>query len=168
MSNHPMDPQISAGSEARHGFSAAFAVGALIVVLLFAGLMVLMDSTQRHQVRQEKLPFGPAEQSYAPNIHFRDIELSHSANMLNQEFIFMNGRISNDGDRTVRALEITIEFHDPFKQVILRETQQVLATSGHPFGPGQQRDFQVTIEQHLPAEWNQQDPAIRITGLLLE
>lgn len=168
MSDHPLDPQIDAGSEQRRGFSAPFIVGAVVVLLLFGGLMLLTDSTQRHQVRQVKLPFGAEEQAYAPSIHFSDIELSHSSNMLNQEFIFVNGRISNDGSRTVRGLAITIEFHDPFNQVILRESQQVLAPSGNPFGPRQQRDFQVTIEQRLPATWNQQDPSILVTGLLLQ
>jgi hypothetical protein len=52
--------------------------------------------------------------------------------------------------------------------VILRERQRVVELTAAPLSPGQQRDFQITIEQHIPSEWNQQYPSIRVTGLVLE
>jgi hypothetical protein len=161
-------PEISPERETRSRFPAAFVIGAVVVLLLFLGLMLVTDSTQQRQVTQQKLPFGAEEQSYAANIHFQDIDLSHSSNMLNQEFIYVTGKISNDGNRAVRGLELTLEFHDPFNQVILRETQRVADLAATPLAPGQQRDFQITIERKLPSEWNQQYPSIRATGLLLQ
>jgi hypothetical protein len=40
--------------------------------------------------------------------------------------------------------------------------------TAQPLKGGQQRDFQVTLERGLPAEWNQQYPSIRVTGLIVE
>lgn len=157
----PRDPE-------RRGFPTAFLVGLIIVGLLVAGLIIFSHSTQpaRHAVIQ-KLPFGPTEQAYAPNIHPGNISMSQADNMLNQVFTYLDGTISNDGPRTLKALELTVEFHDPFNQVILRETHRVVESSGPPLAAGQHRDFEITFE-HIPVEWNQQYPSVRVTGLVLE
>jgi hypothetical protein len=67
----------------------------------------------------------------------------------------------------MRALEVTIEFRDALNQVILRETETLIASGAEPLQAGQRRDFQVTLE-HLATGWNQQYPSIRPTGLILE
>jgi hypothetical protein len=164
-----MEPEINADRENRSGFPAAFAIGIVVVLLLFAGLLLLTRSTQTHRAGAvEKLPFGAEEQSYAANIHFHDLELSRSSNLLNQEFTYATGKVSNDGSRALRGLEVAVDFHDPFNQVVLRETQRLVEPTAMPLRPGQQRDFQITIERHIPSEWNQQYPSIRVTGLVLE
>jgi hypothetical protein len=164
-----MDPQVESGSRDGRGFPAAFAVGAVIVLILVAGLLLLTHSTQPKKTPAEtRLPFGAEEQSYAPNIHFHNIELSQADNLLNQKFTYATGEISNDGSRTVRGAEITLEFHDQFNQAILRETQRVIDLTAAPFVPGQQRQFQVTIERDIPSDWNQQYPSIHVTGLALQ
>jgi hypothetical protein len=163
-----MEPAIDADHKSGSGFPAAFAVGAVVVLLLFGGLLLLTRSTQPHKTTAAaKLPFGAEEQNYAANLHFQDVEFSQSSNLLNQEFTYATGKISNDGSRAVRALELTLEFHDQFNQVILRETQRPVDLAGTPLPPGQQRDFQITVEQHIPSTWNQQYPSIRVTGLVL-
>jgi hypothetical protein len=73
----------------------------------------------------------------------------------------------NDGPRKVRAMEVTVEFHDPFHQVILRDTNQLVDRGGATLDAGQHRDFQIQME-HLPAQWDKQNPLIRVTGLILE
>ncbi|MGC2330332.1 MAG: FxLYD domain-containing protein [Candidatus Acidiferrales bacterium] len=164
-----MEPASDADRKSGSGFPAAFAVGAVVVLLLFGGLLLLTRSTQPHKIAAAaKLPFGAEERNYAANLPLQDVEFSQSSNLLNQEFTYATGKISNDGSRAVRALELTLEFHDQFNQVILRETQRAVDLTGAPLPPGQQRDFQITIEQHIPSTWNQQYPSIRVTGLVLQ
>jgi hypothetical protein len=153
----------------RSGFPAAFAAGAGVVLVLAAGLVLLTRSTtqSRRTAVAEKLPFGPPEQAYARRIHFHDIQMAQSSNLLNQEFTYVAGTISNGGDRTVRALEATFEFRDQFNQVILRETERLITRNAQPLSSGQDRDFQIILE-HIPSDWNRQYPSIRITGLILE
>jgi hypothetical protein len=94
--------------------------------------------------------------------------MSRSTNMIKQEFTYVTGTMSNDGDRNIRAMEVTVEFHDAMNQVILRDSQFVIAPQGDaPLNAGLSRDFQVTLE-HVPAEWNQEYPSIRVTGLNLQ
>ena len=76
--------------------------------------------------------------------------------------------MSNDGDRNIGAMEVTVEFHDAMNQVILRDSQFVIAPHGDPpLNAGFSTPFQVTLE-HVPAEWNREYPSIRVTGLNLQ
>jgi hypothetical protein len=166
-----MEPEPASDQERGNGrgFPAAFAVGAVVVLLLFGGLLLLTRSTApRKTTAAAALPFGAEEQNYAANIHFQNVDFSQASNLLNQEFTYATGKISNDGSRAVRALELTLEFHDQFNQVILREKQRPIDLAGAPLPPGQQRDFQITVEQHIPSTWDQQYPSIRVSGLVLQ
>lgn len=139
------------------------------MLILAAGLVLLSRATRPRQFGAgQKPPFGPTEQNYAPQIHFQPGEMSQSSNLLNQEFTYVAGTVVNGGNRTVQALNVNFEFHDPFKQVVLRDAQIVIDPAGQPLGPGQSRAFQVTLGAHLPSEWNREYPLIRITGMILE
>jgi hypothetical protein len=149
-------------------FPLILAVGALVVLLLAGGVVMLSRwSKPTGRAAQQALPFGAEEQAYAVHIHFLNPEMSRSANYLNQEFTYVSGEISNDGARTIRALDVTLEFHDPFHQVVLRETERLIPPKGAPLLGGQGRSFQLTFE-HIPVEWDQRFPSIRVTGLVVE
>jgi hypothetical protein len=152
----------------RSAFPAAFAVG-LVVVLLLAGGAVWLTRVTQSRVPQQigKLPFGSEEQTYAEQIHFQPGQMSQATNFLNQEFTYVAGTVANSGPRAVRALDVVLEFHDPFNQVVLRDPQRVITADDPLLKAGESRNFQVTLGAHLPVEWNRQYPAIRITGLVL-
>ncbi len=38
--------------------------------------------------------------------------MARAKNLLNQEFTYLGGTISNDGAQNIKAMEVTIEFHD--------------------------------------------------------
>lgn len=149
-------------------FPLAFVLGIVVVALLFGGLLLLTKLTKPSGTAAavQHFPFGTTEQAYSEHIHFNDIQMAKATNFINQEFTYVAGTISNDGAKTIRALEVNIEFRDPFNQVILRDSEQLITPKQGELGGGQRRDFQVTLE-HVPAEWNQQYPVFRVTGLLL-
>ncbi|HXW56869.1 MAG TPA: hypothetical protein VEJ67_14055 [Candidatus Cybelea sp.] len=161
--------QQPAGDREGRGFPSAFLLGLLVVFVIFGSIVLLSRYSHSRQAARAsaKLPFGAAEQAYAKDIQFGNIEMARARNLLNQEFTYVGGVIANSGPRTVRALTVVIEFRDPFNQVVLRDTEQLITTANAPLGAGQNRNFEVTLDQ-VPAEWNQQDPSFRITGLLLE
>ena len=92
--------------------------------------------------------------------------MARASNYLNQEVTYVAGMISNDGVETIREVEVAFEFHDPFNQVILRETRRLLGPGAKPLAGGQRADFQVSLD-YVPAEWNHQYPTIRILGVAL-
>lgn len=142
----------------------------LVIVLLVGGGFVYFVSRNKPGAGgavEPPLPFGAAEQAYAVHIHFLNPQMSRLANFLNQEVTYVSGTVSNDGARNLREIEVTLEFHDPFNQVVLRETRRLLGSRAQPLGGGERRDFQVALE-HVSAEWNQQYPSIKVTGLTIE
>jgi len=112
---------------------------------------------------------GPAEQDYAPHIEFeaQAQQVSRATNFLNQEATFVFGTVKNNGPRPVRQIEVTLEFHDVFKQVVLRDKERLFSPDAIPLETDHMRDFQITYET-MPAQWDQAYPTIHITGLNLQ
>jgi hypothetical protein len=152
----------------RSRLPVAFGAG-LVIVTLLTGAAVLLSrySTPAGQEALKPLPLGPSEQAYAQQIHFLEPKMSRAANFLNQEVTFVFGTLQNGGNRRIKQIEITLEFHDPFNQVVLRDKQRLFSNYDAPLPAGQQRDFQVGYE-HVSAEWNNVYPTIRVTGLDLD
>jgi len=159
--------KLIAGKE-KSGFPVAFLAGAGIVLLLIAGVYLLTQpAPSGGSQARARLPMGAVEQAYARNIHFVDLKMSRVANFLNQEVTLLFGVVSNDGQRSVQDMEVTVEFRDQLNQVVLRETHRLLGARAAPLPPGQRREFELTFE-HMPADWNRQYPTIRVRGLVLE
>ncbi len=152
-------------TEERSQLPVAFLVG-IVIVSLLVGVAVLVSrySTPAGSEVEKPLPVGPAEQAYASQIHFLEPKMSRAANFLNQEVTYVFCTVENSGERKIQQIEITIEFHDPFNQVILRDKQRLFLPTAPPFLPGQQRDVQIPYE-HIPAQWNNVFPSIVVSGL---
>lgn len=118
-------------------------------------------------VVEQPLPMGASEQAYVQNIQFLEPKVGRAANFLNQEVTFVFGTVLNNGPRGIRQIEITLEFHDVFNQVVLRDKQRLFSPTAVPLAPNGQRDFQLGYET-LPVQWNQAYPTVRITGLQLQ
>ena len=104
--------------------------------------------------------------TYVPQIQFLEPKVARAANFLNQEVTFVFGTVLDNGARPIRQIEVTLEFHDPFNQVVLRDKQRLFSATAIPLAPHDRRDFQLGYET-LPVQWNQAYPTITITGLQL-
>lgn len=154
-------------TEQKSNFPTAFLAGTVVVLLLLVGMYLLTKYSKQELAREEKLPMTDVEQSYVGRIQFADPKVSRAANFLNQEVTFVFGTLVNNGPRAIRQTEITVEFRDIFNQVVLRDVRRPWETQAIPLVSGQSREFQFNYE-HVPADWNQAYPGLRITGLLLE
>jgi hypothetical protein len=145
-------------------------IGALATLLVIGGLYLVGHFTPatQQQAPEKALPMGPAEQAYAEHIHFSAPTMGRAANFLNQEVTFIFGTVSNDGTRPIRQIEVTVEFRDPFNQVVLRDKQRLLNPgAAAPLAPNDHQDFQLSYET-VPATWAQSYPTITVTGLDLQ
>ena len=152
-------------SEERSRIPVTFIVGIVIVLLLVGGAVLWSRYAVPAANEEDKpIPMGAEELAYASQIHFLEPSMSRAANFLNQEVTYIFGTVENGGNRKVKQIEITLEFHDPFNQVVLRDKQRLFLPTTPPMLPGQQRDFQVPYE-HVSAQWNNVYPTIRVTGI---
>ena len=118
---------------------------------------------------------APAD-PYAPKLPISGIQMSEAASFSGAKVTYIDGQITNSGDRTVIAITVQVGFHNdtgqfaqriavPLSLIRTREpyvdTQPVSAA---PIEPGQTRDFRLIFDT-MPADWNQQVPEIRIISV---
>jgi hypothetical protein len=146
-------------------FALMLAAAAVVIVLMGFYLWPGRQSPSRGGAQEIHPPFGPAERGYASKIKIENVALSRATNFLNQEVTILTGDLDNTGERTLREVELTVEFYDNMNQIALRESRLAQTSAGPPVAPGERRSFEVSFE-HLPTSWNRQLPAVQVTGLL--
>ncbi len=163
MTDELMHPASGKESASRGG--TVLLIGAAAALLLIGAFyLVAHYSPTPAKTAAKPLAMGPAEQAYVQNIHFLEPKLARAANFLNQEVTFVFGSVSNNGPRAVKQIQVTLEFHDQFNQVVLRDTELLFSPTAEPLAPNESRDFQLSYET-MPAQWNQAYPTVHITGL---
>ncbi len=141
----------------------AIAVVSVIVVAVVAAL--LLRSPQ-------KKASGPPP--YAANLKLSDFKMSAAQNFVGATVSYVDGTVTNSGDKTVTHIMVEVNFKDDMGQVVQREDipMQVLKTDGpypeavdfslSPLAPGQSKPFRLTFES-ISAQWNRQYPEILVT-----
>jgi hypothetical protein len=166
MNNTKKDQVMGEEEKSRAPLVLLVGVGAALLLIGIFYLVARLTPAPAKTVEQP-LPMGPAEQAYAQQIQFLEPKVARAANFLNQEVTFVFGTVLNNGPRPIRQIEVTLEFHDVFNQVVLRDKQRLFSPTAVPLAPHDRRDFQLGYET-LPVQWNQAYPTIHITGLLLQ
>jgi Protein of unknown function (DUF3426) len=139
----------------------------LAIVLVAVGFFYFTTGGERKpgvSSSAARLPFGQEEKAYAQNIDIENVTMSRIENYIHQEVITLSAEAVNGGNRSLAALEVTIEFFDEADQIALRDTHSVLDAGAPRLAPGERRTFEVSFE-HIPASWNHQQPVVRVTGM---
>jgi hypothetical protein len=163
-----MDGSLQSGQETRRGMPVILLVGALAVIVI-GGLVYWAGRYAPAPIKPPEIPLtmGPAENDYVSHIEFLEPQVARATNFLNQEATFVFGTVKNNGPRPIRQIEVTMEFHDVFKQVVLRDKERLFDADAIPLESYHMRDFQITYER-MPAQWDQAYPTVHITGLNLQ
>ncbi|HKT23328.1 MAG TPA: DUF2393 family protein [Terriglobales bacterium] len=143
------------------------AIGALAVLVVIA-LFVIFGGKGSNEDGAPSIP-----DPYAANLVISSPSMSTAANFAGQEVTYIEGKIANNGDKTVTSAILQIVFHDSLGQVVQKETQRLMVIttrepyidtaplSSAPLRAGQAREFRQTFE-HVSSEWNTQLPEITI------
>lgn len=143
------------------------AIGALAVLIVIA-LLVFFGRSGSNETGAPSTP-----DLYAANLVISSPSMSTAANFAGQEVTYIEGKIANNGDKTVTSAILQIVFHDSLGQVVQKETQRLMVIttrqpyidtaplSSAPLKAGQTREFRQTFE-HVSAEWNTQLPEMTI------
>jgi len=113
---------------------------------------------------------------YASSLKLSDIKMSAAENFVGATVTYVDGTVTNTGDKTVTHVQVEVNFKDAMGQLAQREQipLQVLKTSGpypeavdfslSPLGPGQSKPFRLTFET-ISTQWNRQYPEIHIVDV---
>jgi hypothetical protein len=145
-----------------HGISTLNII--LLVSVVLAALVAVLVIRQHHTASRPAAHGGPVlngeQQAYLSSLAFDDLRMSAAANFLGDTVTFLNATVTNKGARSVRRLDVELNFVDILNQVVLRETAHPLANRATPLQPGETQPFRVAFE-HMPVDWNQAPPTVK-------
>ena len=143
------------------------AIGA-VAVLVAIGIMMFFS---RGSSRQADAP--AAADPYAASLAVSDVKMSTADNFAGQQVTYIEGKITNNGSKTVKNSVLQITFHDSMGQIAQKENQRLMVIttrepyidtvplSSAPLKPGQTREFRLTFE-HVSGDWNMQVPEVSV------
>jgi hypothetical protein len=140
-------------------------VGVFIVAVVLGILVLVLRGDQ-------KKPAQPP--AYAASLKFSDLKASAAQNFVGATVSYLDGTVTNTGNKTVIHAVVQITFKDDMGQAAQREELpiHVLRTGGpydeavdlnmSPLEPGQSKPFRLTFES-ISAQWNHAYPDLQIT-----
>jgi len=143
----------------------------IAVVGIVVGLLALIFRAE------EKKPAAPP--AYAASLKFSDMKTSAAQNFVGATVSYIDGVITNAGDKTVIHAVVQVTFKDDMGQTAQREELplRVLRTGGpydeavdfnlSPLAPGQSKPFRLTFE-NISAQWNHAYPDLEITQVTVK
>ncbi len=141
---------------------------AIAVIVVVVGIVALV-------LREKPKPPIPPP-PYAASLKISDLKLSQAQNFVGATVTYVDGTLSNAGDKTVTHVDVRVTFKDMYGQIAQVEelSIKVLRTTGPypdtvdlsaaPLAPGQSSTFRLIFE-HLSDQWNQGQPDFQITGV---
>jgi hypothetical protein len=143
-------------------------VGAVVLVIaVMVGLAFLLREPPK-----KVAPPSP----YIAQLKLSDSKMSAAENFIGHTVSYIDGTITNTGDKTVSRVIVEVNFMDSLNQLAKREELplRVVRTNGAynepvdlnaaPLGPGQSAPFRLTFDS-ISQQWNHQYPQIRIADV---
>ena len=143
-------------------------VAAVIVVI---AVMVGMAFLLREPPKKVAVP-----SPYIAQLKLSDFKMSAAENFIGHTVSYIDGTITNTGDKTVTRVVVEVNFLDSMSQLVQREELplRVIRTNGAynepvdlnvaPLTPGQSAPFRLTFDS-ISQQWNHQYPQIKITDV---
>jgi hypothetical protein len=108
---------------------------------------------------------SPAAQSYLANLRLSDVQLQASENFMNQQVVEVQGRIANNGTKTIRKMEIYCIFQGLDGRELHRELVPIIGGAGNgPLRPHTTQPFRLPFDK-VPDGWNQAVPGLVIASI---
>ena len=142
-----------------------FAIGLTLVVFVTGiGFFLL---------RGDHAPAPTAPDPYAARIQISNIKMSSAENLAGGAVTYIEGTVTNSGDKTLIDARVEATFRDEMNQVAQKEGaglhivknngvyDDAVQLSAAPLAPGQSAQFRLAFE-HISSQWNQSSPEIRV------
>jgi hypothetical protein len=145
-------------------------LGVMLVLVVVGVIALLTRGTPRSTT-----PPHP----YAANLKLSDLKMSAAENFVGARVTYIDGTVSNAGEKTVTHAAVHVAFRNSLGEVAQAEDVplHVLQTSGpypdavdlsqSPLGPSQGKPFRLTFE-HISSDWNQAYPDLQVTDVVLK
>jgi hypothetical protein len=142
-----------------------------VIVIAVIGVIAVAVGAAFLLRSQPKGPAGPPP--YAASLKLSDFKMSAAENFVGATVSYVDGTVTNTGNKTVTHVVVQVNFKDEMGQLAQREEipMQALKTDGpypeavdfsvSPLAAGQSKPFRLTFES-ISAQWNHQYPDIQV------
>ena len=146
------------------------AVAAAIVIAIVAGIVFFYEHGKSAPT---VTPVSAATDPYAAHLDLGKLAMSESASLSGGKVTYLDGHITNQGNRTVTGITVQVLFRDAANEIAWNETQplRLIRTrepevdlepvAAAPLKPGDQQDFRLVFDA-VPDQWDGAYPEIRI------
>ncbi len=154
-----------AREKGRRGIPASFLIIGVVVLLGGGGFWYLDYSAKRQTSTGPSLT--PEAKAYVRNLSLSGVEMKATESYLKQAVVEITGKISNNGPRALRSVEINCVFYDPYGQVVLRQRVAIVRSRTGGLKPGETKSFRLPFDE-LPESWNQGMPQLVIASIVFD
>jgi Protein of unknown function (DUF2393) len=142
-------------------------LGVVMVVVVMGVIAFLTRSAPKSAV---------APDPYAASLQLSDLKMSAAENFVGASVTYLDGNLTNNGDKTVTHAVVRLGFKDSLGQIAQTEDipVRVLQTTGPypdtvdvsaaPLAPHQSKPFRLTLE-HVTDSWNREYPDLKIISV---
>jgi hypothetical protein len=113
----------------------------------------------------EKPVLTAEAKAYVRHLRLSEVDMKAKQSYFRQEVVEIVGKISNDGNRPLKLLEINCVFQNPYGQVVLRERVAIVSQRMGGLSPGETKSFRLPFD-NLPESWNQVLPQLVIARIV--
>jgi hypothetical protein len=137
-------------------------------VLVVVGVIALLSRSSP----KKTTPPNP----YAAKLNFSDLKMSAAENFVGARITYIDGTVTNTGDKTVTHAAVHVAFKNSLDEVVQSEdvVLYVLKTAGpypdtvdlnlSPLIPDQRAPFRLTFD-HISNDWNRAYPDLQVTDV---
>jgi Protein of unknown function (DUF2393) len=145
-------------------------LGVVFVVAVVGAIALLLRTPPKAAI---------AIHPYAANLKLSDVKMSAAENFVGASVTYVDGTVTNAGDKTVTHAVIHVTFKDSLGQIAQAEdiALRILQTSGpypdavdlsaSPLAAGQSEPFRLTFE-HVSTDWNHEYPELQVTDVTVK
>ena len=128
---------------------------------------------------REKPKTAPGPPPYASQLQFSDLKMSQAQNFVGARVTYVDGTLTNEGDKTLTHALVRVTFRDLYGQVAQIEEVpfKILRTSGpypdtvdlsvSPLASRQSQPFRLIFE-HISEQWNQAYPELQFVDVTVK
>lgn|SRR5262249_35807766 len=148
------------------------------IIIIATAVLVATAVAAAFLLREKpQTPAGPPP--YSVDIKFSDLKMSRAQNFVGATVTYIEGTITNSGDKTVTHAVVRATFRDSYGQVAqieevpVRTLQQfgpymdAVDLASSPMTPGQSKSFRLTFE-HVSEQWGQSYPELQVVDVLVK
>ena len=162
--------QPSPNSPERETNWTAIAVGVGLVIVVVGAIAFFSRGAPKG---------GPAVDPYVSHLKISNLKMSAAENFVGASVTYLDGTVTNTGDKTVTHATARVTFKNSMGQVVGDETVplHVLQTGGpyadvvdlnaSPLAQGQSKPFRLTFE-HISSDWNHEYPELQVADVTVK